>query len=43
MSGRGGPLELPDGFVEDRRVILVELRMFLGLYGCNKKILFCEG
>ena len=43
MSRRGGPLELPDGSVEDRRVVLVELRTFLGLYGSSKKVLFCEG
>ena len=40
MSGRGGPIEVPDGSVEDRRMILVELRTFLGLNGCIEKVLF---
>ena len=37
---KGGPPEVPDGSVEDRRVILVELRTFLGLNGCYEKVLF---
>ena len=40
MSGRLGPPEVPDGSVEDRRMILVESRTFLGLNGGNEKILF---
>ena len=38
----GGPPEVPDGSVEDRRVILVELRMFLVLNGCNEKVLLSK-
>ena len=40
MSGRGGPPEVPDGSVEDRRVILVELRILLETSINIKKILF---
>ena len=35
-----GPPEVPDGSVEERRVVLVELLMFLGLINCTKKVLF---
>ena len=39
---KGGPPEVPDGSVEDSSVILEELRTFLGLNACNKKVLFCK-
>ena len=37
---KGGPPEVPDGSVEDRRMILVELRTFLGQNGFYEKVLF---
>ena len=40
MSGRLGPPKVPDGSVEDRRMILVELRTILGLNCGNEKVLF---
>ena len=39
---KGGPPEVPDGSMVDRRVILVELRTFLGIIGCTEKVLFCK-
>ena len=39
---KGRPIEVPDGIMEDRRVILLELRMLLGINGCNEKFLFSK-
>ena len=40
---KGGPPEVPDGSVVDRRVILVELMIFLDSSINIQKILFCKG